>query len=96
MAVIIRATLRQPSADSILKHIDADLYNALEQLADRPQLRSCQFRSIHLGQSDCSFPMLTLRLIDPNDYFVLEDGQPIGRIRHARALSPPIWLWTSP
>jgi hypothetical protein len=32
--------------------------------------------------------MLTLRLIDPNDYVVLEDGQPIGRIRLARERSP--------
>jgi hypothetical protein len=38
--------------------------------------------------------MLTLRLIDPNDYVVLEDGQPIGRIRLARERSPAIWLWT--
>ncbi len=37
--------------------------------------------------------MLTLRLIDPNDYAVHEDGQPIGRIRLARERSPSIWLW---
>ena len=37
--------------------------------------------------------MLSLRLIDPNDYIVLEDGQPIGRIRLARERSPSIWLW---
>jgi hypothetical protein len=28
--------------------------------------------------------MLALQLIAPNDYTVLEDGQPIGRIRLAR------------
>ena len=38
--------------------------------------------------------MLALRLTAPNDYTVLEDGQPIGRIRLARERSPPIWLWT--
>ena len=38
--------------------------------------------------------MLALRLIDPNDYLVLDDGQPIGRIRLERERSPPIWLWT--
>jgi hypothetical protein len=38
--------------------------------------------------------MLALRLIDPNDYSVLDDGQLIGRIRLARELSPSIWLWT--
>jgi hypothetical protein len=38
--------------------------------------------------------MLSLRLIDPNDYSVLDDGQPIGRIRLARERSPPLWLWT--
>ena len=38
--------------------------------------------------------MLALRLIDPNDYIVLDDGQPIGRIRLARERAPPIWLWT--
>ena len=37
--------------------------------------------------------MLALRLTAPNDYTVLEDGQPIGRIRLARERSPPIWLW---
>jgi hypothetical protein len=37
--------------------------------------------------------MLALRLIDPNDYTVLDDGQPIGRIRLARERSPSIWLW---
>ena len=39
-------------------------------------------------------PMLALRLIAPNDYIVLEDRQPIGRIRLARERTPPIWLWT--
>jgi hypothetical protein len=34
--------------------------------------------------------MLTLRLIDPNDYIVLDDGQAIGRIRLARERSPSI------
>ena len=38
--------------------------------------------------------MLTLRLIDPNDYTVHEDGQPIGRIRYAKERSPGLWLWT--
>jgi hypothetical protein len=38
--------------------------------------------------------MLSLRLIAPNDYSVLEDGQHIGRIRLARERSPAIWLWT--
>jgi hypothetical protein len=37
--------------------------------------------------------MLALRLIDPNDYIVLDDGQRIGRIRLARERSPSIWLW---
>jgi hypothetical protein len=41
-----------------------------------------------------AFLMLALRLTAPNDYTVLEDGQPIGRIRLARERSPPIWLWT--
>jgi hypothetical protein len=43
---------------------------------------------------DGSFLMLALRLIAPNDYIVLEDRQPIGRIRLARERTPPIWLWT--
>ncbi len=38
--------------------------------------------------------MLTLHLIDPNDYTVHEDGQLIGRIRLARERTPSIWLWT--
>jgi hypothetical protein len=38
--------------------------------------------------------MLALRLIDPNDYLVLEDGQTIGRIRLVRERSPAIWSWT--
>jgi hypothetical protein len=33
--------------------------------------------------------MLALRLIAPNDYCVLEYGQPIGRIRLARERSHP-------
>ena len=37
---------------------------------------------------------LALRPVAPNDYIVLEDRQPIGRIRLARERSPPIWLWT--
>ena len=37
--------------------------------------------------------MLTLRLIDPNDYTVHDDGQLIGRIRLARERTPSIWLW---
>ena len=37
--------------------------------------------------------MLALRLIDTNDYIVLEDGHTIGRIRLARGRSPSIWLW---
>ena len=37
--------------------------------------------------------MLTLRLIDPNDYTVHEDGQYIGRIRFASERTPGIWLW---
>jgi hypothetical protein len=32
--------------------------------------------------------MLTLRLIDPNDYTVFDDGYPVGRIRLARDRSP--------
>jgi hypothetical protein len=32
---------------------------------------------------------LSLRLIDPNDYIVFEDGQPIGRIRLARGSARP-------
>jgi hypothetical protein len=38
-------------------------------------------------------PMLALRLIAPNDYIVLEDRQPIGRIRLARERTPAIWVW---
>lgn len=38
--------------------------------------------------------MLTLRLIDPNDYAVHEDGQLIGHIRLTRDRTPPIWLWS--
>ncbi len=38
--------------------------------------------------------MLTLRLTDPNDYTVLEDGQPIGRIRYTKERSPGKWLWS--
>ena len=38
--------------------------------------------------------MLALRLIDPNDYLVLDDGHPVGRIRLASERSPAIWLWT--
>jgi hypothetical protein len=38
--------------------------------------------------------LLTLRLIDPSDYTVHEDGQPIGRIRYAKERSPGLWLWT--
>jgi hypothetical protein len=38
--------------------------------------------------------MFALRLIDPNDYIVLDDGHTIGRIRLDRDRSPPIWLWT--
>jgi hypothetical protein len=37
--------------------------------------------------------MLSLHLIDPNDYLALEDDQLIGRIRLARERSPSIWLW---
>jgi hypothetical protein len=37
--------------------------------------------------------MLALRLIAPNDYTVLEDGEPIGPIRFARERGPPIWAW---
>ena len=37
--------------------------------------------------------MFSLRLTAPNDYTVLDDGQPIGRIRYARERSPSIWLW---
>jgi hypothetical protein len=37
--------------------------------------------------------MLTLRLIAPNDYLVLEDGRPVGRIRLARERSSSVWLW---
>ncbi|WP_453942764.1 hypothetical protein [Bradyrhizobium ottawaense] len=32
-------------------------------------------------------------MIAVNDYSVLEDGQPIGRIRFAKERSPGIWLW---
>jgi hypothetical protein len=38
-------------------------------------------------------PHLALRLIAPNDYIVIDDGQRIGRIRLARERSPSIWLW---
>ncbi len=37
--------------------------------------------------------MLTMRLIEPNDYTVHEDRQNIGRIRLARERTPSIWLW---
>jgi hypothetical protein len=38
--------------------------------------------------------MLTLRLIEPNDYTVHDDdGQLIGRIRYTRDRSPGKWLW---
>ncbi len=37
--------------------------------------------------------MLTLRLIDPNDYLVHEHGQLVGRIRYASERTPGIWLW---
>ncbi len=38
--------------------------------------------------------MLTLRLIDTNDYTLHEDGQRIGRIRLARERTPAVWLWS--
>ncbi len=38
--------------------------------------------------------MFALRLMEPNDYTVHEDGQPIGRIRYTRERSPGLWLWT--
>ncbi len=38
--------------------------------------------------------MLTLRLIDLDDYTVHEDGPRIGRIRYASERAPPCWLWT--
>ena len=41
------------------------------------------------------FELMLTRLIDPNDYLVLDDGQRIGRIRLARERSPPIWLWNA-
>jgi len=34
--------------------------------------------------------MLSLHLIDPNDYTVLDDDQPIGRVRLARERSPSV------
>ena len=37
--------------------------------------------------------MLTLRMIGPSDYSVLDDGQRIGRIRLASERSPGVWLW---
>ena len=37
--------------------------------------------------------MLTLRLIEPNDYLVREEGQYIGRIRFANERTPGVWLW---
>jgi hypothetical protein len=37
--------------------------------------------------------MLTLRLIDPDEYSVFEDGHLIRRIRLARERSAAIWLW---
>jgi hypothetical protein len=36
---------------------------------------------------------LTLRLIDPNDYEVRDDGQPIGRIRYVKERALGVWLW---
>jgi hypothetical protein len=38
--------------------------------------------------------MLNLRMIEPDDYLVLEDGQQIGRIRLAKERSPPMWSWS--
>ncbi|WP_245471808.1 hypothetical protein [Bradyrhizobium nanningense] len=38
--------------------------------------------------------MLTLRLIDPDDGLVLEDGQPIGRVPYASDRSPGPRFWT--
>lgn len=36
---------------------------------------------------------LTLRLMDPDDYTVHENGQLIGRIRHSNK-TPGVWHWT--
>ena len=38
-------------------------------------------------------PMLTLRLIGPNDYSVFDDGQRIGRIRFASERNGGLWVW---
>ncbi|OSI76960.1 hypothetical protein BSZ21_03490 [Bradyrhizobium canariense] len=38
--------------------------------------------------------MLTLRLIDPDDYTVHDDGQLIGRIRYTGEHAAGLWLWT--
>jgi hypothetical protein len=37
--------------------------------------------------------MLALRPIGQNDYNVIEDGECIGRIRHARERTPAVWIW---
>jgi len=46
-------------------------------------------RSPRVGQA----MRLALRPVAPNDYIVLEDRQPIGRIRLARERTPPICVW---
>ena len=38
--------------------------------------------------------MLTLRVINPNDYTVHDDGQLIGRMRFTRERSPGLWIWS--
>lgn len=37
--------------------------------------------------------MLALRSIDKNDYAVIDDGNTIGRIRHAAERTNDIWMW---
>jgi hypothetical protein len=59
------------------------------------EVRVCAFDILAEGDDDLrKLPlMLALRLIGPNDYSVLEDGQTIGRIRLAQDRMPATSLW---
>jgi hypothetical protein len=37
--------------------------------------------------------MLALRPVGPNDYAVINDGNVVGRIRHAAERTNDVWMW---
>ena len=86
-----RPHVREPTKPSVDPLASSDARGSVLRQPGRSRKIVTKAPDRLFGRDD---PLTTCpSLIAPNEYIVVEDRQPIGRIRHARERTPPIWVW---